>query len=89
MLQIALGVKEEEIKFQNAATIGELLTLLAQKYGDVFRITVLKRNGSLRPLAKVFLSDKNIMELKGMNTALEADSEVCIFIEVEAPAGGN
>lgn len=81
-------MKEEEIQFQNAVTAGELLASLAQKYGDAFRFTVIGRDGNLRRLAKVFLSDKDIMDLKGMNTALETDSEVCIFIEVEAPAGG-
>lgn len=88
ILQSALGIKEEEIVSQAGLTVGTLLTSLANKYGESFRFTVLGRDGNLRPLAKVFVSDRDIAEMDGLNTKLEGNDEVCIFIAVEAPAGG-
>lgn len=88
MLQSALGVKEEEFQTTAGSTVGNLLISLAQKYGEPFRFTVLGRDGNLRPLAKVFVSDRDIDEMDGLNTKLEDNTEVCIFIAVEAPAGG-
>lgn len=88
MLQSALGVKEEDLQPPSGSTVGGLLSSLADKYGESFRFTVLGRDGTLRPLAKVFVSDKDIEEMDGLNTRLENDAEVCIFIAVEAPAGG-
>jgi molybdopterin converting factor small subunit len=88
MLQSALGVKEEEINPQAGSTVGSLLTSLANKYGESFRFTVLSRDGNLRPLVKVFVSDRDIAEMDGLNTKLEDNAEICIFIAVEAPAGG-
>lgn len=88
MLQSALGVKEEEINPQAGSTVGSLLTSLANKYGEPFRFTVLGRDGNLRPLTKVFVSDRDIAEMDGLNTKLEDNTEICIFIAVEAPAGG-
>lgn len=88
MLSNVLGVKEEEITPRAGFTVGALLDSLANKYGEPFRFVVLGRDGNLRPLARVFVSDRDITDIDGLNTNLEDNAEICIFVTVEVPAGG-
>ncbi len=82
------GSREEEISLSGEATVRELLHLLAKKYGDEFRASILTPDWQLQPLAMIHLNDCNINEIDGLNTKLEDGSQLSVTVITYAISGG-
>jgi len=70
------GVKEEKMQF--SGTVGELLSLLSDKYGNAFRKTVLTGD-QVSDRVVILINGRNIAHLKGTDTVLGGEDEVSIF----------
>jgi len=62
----------------------ELLTLLAARYGTLFRRAVFAGD-DLNPEIIILVNGRNVLHLKGLDTPLDASDEISIFPMV---AGG-
>jgi molybdopterin synthase sulfur carrier subunit len=76
--------KREEEWTAPAATLGDLLRGLIDRYGHEFEKWLLK-DGKLSCMAAVFVDGKDARHLQGLETPLHPDAEVVIFPPV---AGG-
>jgi molybdopterin converting factor small subunit len=88
LVRNVIGQREEELEIQPGLTVRDLLTDLAKKYGEPFRLSVFKASGELRSTAQVCIDDCDINELEGFNTRLGAKEKVSILVGVYAPEGG-
>ncbi len=70
------GVREIEI--EGAGTVGELLELLYETFGEEFRKEIEEKN-------MILVNGRNILHLKGYDTKIEEIDEISIF----PPAGGG
>lgn len=66
------------------ATLRELLTALAARYGTLFRRAVFTGD-ELNPEIIILVDGRNVLYLRGLDTPLSQDDEVSIFPMV---AGG-
>lgn len=80
--------KEGEHCLSGGTTVGELLHSLVQKYGDRFRSMMLTSDWQLHPLAVIELNGRDIDEIKGLDTKLEGNSELCITVIPYLIVGG-
>ena len=88
LIQNVVNQKEEDY-ISGAATVGELLHSLVQKYGDRFRSTVLTQNWQLQPATTiVHLNGRDINEIDGLNTKLADNSELSITVVANIISGG-
>ena len=79
----AVGKSDLEIVF-NGSTLEELLKVLVDKYPKLKKELYTKTN-EITDYICIFINDKPISALNGVNTELENDDEILFFI----PVGGG
>ena len=88
LVRNVIGCREEAMEVAPGITIGELLGLLAEKYGDPFRQSVFQKTGELRSTVLVCVNDCDIAQLEGFETKLESGQEISVVVGVYPPEGG-
>ena len=82
LVESARHQKETKV---DAANVRELLSRLADNYGDSFKQRVLGANGEPQSFVNVFVNNTDIRHLKNAETSLNEGDEVLI---IPAVAGG-
>lgn len=80
LIQPVVENKEEENYLSDDATVGELVRLLVERHGDRFKSMVLTSNGQLHPLVTIQVNGRDIDEIDGLDTRLEANSELSVTV---------
>lgn len=88
LVRNTVGLPEEVVALPDGARVRDLLAILQKKHGDDFRYSLFSPNGQLRSMSRVFIGEREIGELEGMDTPLEPDSGVSILMLVYATEGG-
>jgi len=88
LVRNVIGCREEELEIAVGTTVGELLSRLAQRHGDPFRMSVFREGGELRSTALVCVNDCDITELEGFNTRLGSGEKISVVVGVYPPEGG-
>jgi molybdopterin converting factor small subunit len=88
LVRNVIGCREEEVEISPGATVAELLAHLAARHGEPFRLSVFGRNGRVRPTVLICLNDRDVAELGGFRTRLEAAGRVSVVVGVYPPEGG-
>lgn len=68
----------------DAATVGDALDKLTERYGDEFESKI-REDGEVRRFINIYVSGEDITHLEGLDTALDEDDEISIL---PAVAGG-
>lgn len=76
------GADEVEVE---ASTVGQALTSLCEKHSGL-STRVLDKSGNVRSFVNIYLGEKNIKSLQGLDTALQEGAVMAI---VPAVAGGR
>ncbi len=76
------GASEVDVE---AATVGDALRRLGERHQDIVE-RILDDEGAPRPFVNIFLGDRNIRALGGLDAPLPSDSVISI---VPAVAGGR
>lgn len=79
------AAKQQKTTEVNALNIRELLTNLADTYGDTFKQRVLDSKGGPQAFVNVFVNNTDIRHLKDLETPLNEGDEVLLL---PAVAGG-
>ncbi len=79
------AAKQQAETVVDASSVGELLTKLANHYGDAFKKKVLDSTGGPQAFVNVFVNNTDIRHLKDLETPLREGDEVLIL---PAVAGG-
>ena len=82
LVEAARHQKEIEV---DAANVREVLSRLADTYGDSFKQRVLSANGEPQQYVNIFVNNTDIRHLKNVETSLNEGDEVLI---IPAVAGG-
>lgn len=88
LVRNVVGLSEEVVDVPLEARVSDLLCLLQDKHGMGFRDSLMTAGGQLRPLVRIFIEDKNIDEIAGLETCIEPGSGVYILLLDHAGAGG-
>jgi len=88
LVRNVIGCREEELEIAVGTTVGELLSKLAEKHGDPFRMSVFRESGELRSTALVCVNDRDIEQLQGFETRLGSGEKVSVVVGVYPPEGG-
>ncbi|MDP2661676.1 MAG: MoaD/ThiS family protein [Dehalococcoidia bacterium] len=88
LVRNTLGISEEEIELPPGSRVSDLLSLLEQKHGENFRYSIFTNSGQLRPLVKVFIGERTIDDLEGLDTRIESESGVYILLLDHSLGGG-
>lgn len=88
LVRNVIGCREEELEIAAGTTVGELLSRLAQRHGDPFRMSVFRESGELRSTALVCVNDCDIEELEGFDTRLGSGEKISVVVGVYPPEGG-
>jgi len=83
-LREVLGIKSLELGYIGGCTVGEVINILAEKFGRKFRDELME-GGMLRELVKALVNGKDVRELKGLETEVKDGDCISIFPPV---AGG-
>lgn len=83
-----LGKENDEFSIQEGSTIKELLELMAARYGEPFKASVLRSDGHLRPVSAVYINNSNIETLQGLDTPLAGQSKISVVVGVQPDPGG-
>ena len=79
------AAKRQKTTEANASNVRELLTSLANNYGDSFKQKVLDSKGGPQAFINIFVNNTDIRHLKDLETPLNEGDEVLIL---PAVAGG-
>jgi|Deesub1362A_J573_1020465.scaffolds.fasta_scaffold00612_20 molybdopterin synthase sulfur carrier subunit len=79
------GCKAEDIEFNEAPKVKDLIYLLFQKYGGDFRKALVNSEGEVKDFIKILVNGRNIDFLEGLDTLLDDGDRVYFFPPV---AGG-
>jgi molybdopterin synthase sulfur carrier subunit len=79
------GKKGEDLKIGEETTVGEILKLLAHKYGEELREALFDEGGNLKNYVRVLMDGQDIQGLKGIYTILQPNCTLSIF----PPAAGG
>jgi len=77
--------REEEIKFSNELTVGELLEQLSKKYGRRFIDYVYDKKGNMQSYLQLLVNGRSITTSEGFKTKLKEGDRVAII----PPVGGG
>jgi molybdopterin synthase sulfur carrier subunit len=77
--------REEEIKFSNELTVGELLEQLSKKYGHRFIDYVYNKKGNMQSYLQLLVNGRSITTPEGFKTKLKEGDRVAII----PPVGGG
>lgn len=88
LIRQIVDVQEEKSCIPDGGTVRELLQLLVHKYGEGFRSIILSLDGQLLPVAMLHLNGRDINEMDGLQTKLEANSDLSITVLAHAISGG-
>ncbi len=88
LLRNTLGISEEEIELPPGSRVSDLLSLLEQKHGEDFRYSIFTNTGQLRPLVKMFIGDRTIDDLQGLETRIDSEGGVYILLLDHSLGGG-
>lgn len=72
------NVKERKLDVE-ASTVGEVLNLLATKYGERFKEEFFNSGRTPKRFINVYVNGKEIRFLKGLDTTLGPDDDVTIL----------
>lgn len=88
LVRNALGISNEEIDLPPGSRVSDLLAALEARHGETFRYSVFSSNGQLRTLVRVFIAERNIDDLDGLNTVLDTGGGVYILLLDHSLGGG-
>ncbi len=88
LVRNALGIQEEELPVADGMRVRDLIDELWHRHGNAFAYSVLNRNGSLRANAQVFLDNRDVADMAGLDTKLEDYAEAFISVVVYPEEGG-
>jgi molybdopterin synthase sulfur carrier subunit len=72
--------KAETIEIKDGASLGDLLLLLAEKYGDAFKKTIYEPNGSdLKPNFILTVNGFLLNQLPGISTRLKEGDRIVLM----------
>jgi molybdopterin synthase sulfur carrier subunit len=77
--------REEEIKFSNDLTVGELLEQLSKKHGRKFMGYIYDKKGNVQSYLQFLVNGRSITTLEGFKTKLKEGDRVAII----PPVGGG
>jgi len=72
------NVKERKLDME-ASTVGEVLNLLATKYGERFKEEIFNSERTPKRFINVYVNGKEIRFLKGLDTTLGSEDDVLIL----------
>lgn len=78
-------VGQKGINKKFTGTCSDLLRLLCEEYGEKFKDAVFDKEGKFKKYVKLFVNNRNINDLNGMDTMLKDEDTVAIFPPI---AGG-
>ncbi|MFQ6094816.1 MAG: ubiquitin-like small modifier protein 1 [Candidatus Bathyarchaeia archaeon] len=77
--------REEQVEVKKNTTVGELLELLEERYGQAFKDYIRNRRGKFRKNLQYLVDGTNVRFLQGFETILKEDNTVAII----PPVGGG
>ncbi len=77
--------REEEIKFSNDLTVGELLEQLSKKHGRRFMEYIYDKKGNVQSYLQFLVNGRSITTREGLKTKLKEGDRVAII----PPVGGG
>jgi molybdopterin converting factor small subunit len=88
LLRNVVGDGEETLRATPDTTVGQLIDRLAERHGEALRQSLFRRDGRLRTFAQVCVDDRDIDDLQGLDTRLDAGEEVSLVVGVYPAEGG-
>jgi molybdopterin converting factor small subunit len=88
LIQNMVDNREEEVDLPDEATVRELLWSLVQRYGDDFRSMILTPDWQLLVTTAIYLDDRDISEIDGIETKLRDGSTLNITVIAYVVVGG-
>lgn len=82
LAQVAGGIKELEIE---AFVVKDAIQVLSEKLGEEFKNRVIKDSGELQNFIRLFLNERDVRFLNGVNTELKDGDTILL---VPAIGGG-
>lgn len=82
-LERVTGERTTEV---DAATVGEAIDELAERYGDDFQDQLLDDDGELRRFVNLYVNGDDVRHGEGLDTAIEDDDEVSVLPAVSGGA---
>lgn len=79
-------VTDERTTTVDAATVGEAIDELAERYGDDFSDQLLDDDGELRRFVNLYVNGDDVRHGDGLDTPIEEDDEVSVL---PAVSGGR
>lgn len=76
LAQLAGGVKELEVE---ATIVKDAVQVLCEKLGEEFKKRVIKEGGELQNFVRLFLNERDIRFLNGINTELK-DGDIILLV---------
>lgn len=83
-----VGAESDEVQLPPRATARDLLAVLAARRGPDLLAVLLSRRGDLREGSCVFIDNRSIGELQGLETILDDAAEVNVVVGM-FPIGGG
>ena len=88
LIQNIVDNREEEVDLLGETTVKELLRSLVQKYGDDFRSMILTPDWQLLVTTVIYLDERDISEIDGIETNLRDGSTLNITVIAHVAVGG-
>jgi molybdopterin synthase sulfur carrier subunit len=79
-------VTDERTTTVDAATVGEAIDELAERYGDDFSDQLLDDDGELRRFVNLYVNGDDVRHGDGLDTPIDEDDEVSVL---PAVSGGS
>lgn len=83
-----LGQQREEYSIPEGATLRDLFLQILARHGEPFKVCALKPDGQLRPVTAVYVDNRHIQTLQGLDTQLTARPKVSVLVGVQPDPGG-
>ena len=83
-----LGRECDEYSIPEGSTIKDLLAMMAARYGEPFKASVLRSDGQLRPVSAIYINNCNIQTLQGLDTPITAQRIISVVVGVQPDPGG-
>lgn len=79
-LRALLGRRDQTLNLPEGSTVGDLVRLLCQSYGEPFISRVLSKAGTIEHYILIFLNGQNIKEVGGLAAKLDgSDVEIVML----------